>query len=103
MTKNPGSSVAIRERDNWQRPRDDHAAPDFAVTLDLETAYANNLGHRTSIISDWPPLTISETSQWSARNGAARRYVRARHTIGNRRGVIRVQTVNGDVVIGRGR
>jgi hypothetical protein len=75
---------------------------DFSGTLDLETAYTDNLGHRTAIQSDWP-LTTTETSQWDGRNGTPRKYVRARQTIGNGGGVITVQTVNGDVVIRRGR
>ena len=74
---------------------------DFSGTLDLETAYTDNLGHRTAIRSDWP-LTIRESSQWSDRSGTPRKYVRARQTIGRGGGVITVQTVNGDVVIRRG-
>lgn len=74
----------------------------FSGTLDLETAYTDNLGHRTAIRSDWP-LAISETPNWDGRNGTPRRYVRARQTIGRGGGVITVQTVNGDIVILRGR
>ena len=75
---------------------------DFNGTLDLETAYTDNLGHRTTIRSDWP-LSIDETSTWDDRNGTPRRYVRARQTIGRGGSVISVRTVNGDVVIQRGR
>ena len=75
---------------------------DFTGTLDLETAYTNNHGRRTAIQSDWP-LNVSETPQWDDRNGTPRKFVRARQAIGSGRGVIRVQTVNGDVVILRGR
>jgi len=75
---------------------------DFNGTLDLETAYTENLGHRTTIKSDWP-VSIDETSSWDDRNGTPRRYVRARQTIGRGGSVISVRTVNGDVVIQRGR
>jgi hypothetical protein len=75
---------------------------DFAGTLDLETAYTNNHRGRTAIRSDWP-LNITETPQWDDRNGTPRKFVRARQAIGSGRGVIRVRTVNGDVVIQRGR
>jgi beta-lactamase regulating signal transducer with metallopeptidase domain len=75
---------------------------DFTGTLDLETAYTNNHGRRAAIQSDWP-LNITETPQWDDRNGTPRKFVRARQSIGTGRGVIRVQTVNGDVVIQRGR
>ena len=75
---------------------------DFSGTLDLETAYTRNLGHRTTISSDWP-VSINETSDWDDRGGTPRRYVRARQTIGRGGSVVRVRTVNGDVVVRRGR
>jgi beta-lactamase regulating signal transducer with metallopeptidase domain len=72
----------------------------FSGTLNLETAYTDNLGHRTSIKSDWP-LSISESSYWDDSHGTPRRYVRARQTFGNGGGEITVRTVNGDIVIQR--
>lgn len=72
----------------------------FAGTLDLETAYTNNLGHRTSIKSDWP-LSVSESSYWDDSRGTPRRFVRARQTFGSGGGTISVSTVNGDIVIQR--
>lgn len=74
---------------------------DLDATLELETAYTNNLGHKTRIISDFP-LQTTETPDWDGREGTPRRYVRARQTVGRGGGVIRVRTVNGDVVIKRG-
>jgi beta-lactamase regulating signal transducer with metallopeptidase domain len=71
---------------------------DLDATLELETAYTNNLGHKTRIVSDFP-LETSETADWDAREGTPRRYVRARQTIGRGGGVIRVRTVNGNVVL----
>jgi DUF4097 and DUF4098 domain-containing protein YvlB len=68
------------------------------ATLELETAYTNNLGHKTRIVSDWP-LTTSETSNWDATEGTPRRYVRARQNIGKGGAVIHVRTVNGNVVL----
>jgi beta-lactamase regulating signal transducer with metallopeptidase domain len=70
--------------------------------LDLETAYTDNLGHKTRIVSDWP-LQITETDSWDRSMGTARRYVRARQPIGRGGEVIRVRTVNGNVVLRRGR
>jgi len=72
----------------------------FSGTLDLETAYTDNLGHRTRINSDWP-LSINESADWDDSHGTPRKYVRARRTFGSGGGVIRVRTVNGDVVIRR--
>ena len=73
---------------------------DLDATLELETAYTNNLGHTTRIISDFP-LQTTETADWDSREGTPRRYVRARQTLGKGGGVIRVRTVNGDVVLKR--
>jgi beta-lactamase regulating signal transducer with metallopeptidase domain/DUF4097 and DUF4098 domain-containing protein YvlB len=70
------------------------------ATLELETAYTNNLGHKTRIVSDWP-LTTTETSNWDATEGTPRRYVRARQNIGKGGAVIHVKTVNGNVVLQR--
>jgi DUF4097 and DUF4098 domain-containing protein YvlB len=74
---------------------------DLNAILELETAYTNNLGHKTRIVSDFP-LQTSETADWDAREGTPRRYVRARQTIGSGGAVIRVRTVNGNVVLKRG-
>lgn len=75
---------------------------DINATLELETAYTNNLGHKTRIESDWP-LTPTETSDWDASQGTPRRYVRVRQNIGRGGGVLRVRTVNGNVVLKRAR
>jgi beta-lactamase regulating signal transducer with metallopeptidase domain len=72
----------------------------FSGTLDLETAYTDNLGHRTRINSDWP-LSINESADWDDSHGTPRKYVRARRTFGGAGGVISVRTVNGDIVIRR--
>jgi beta-lactamase regulating signal transducer with metallopeptidase domain len=71
------------------------------ATLELETAYTNNLGHKTRIVSDWA-LQQTETDSWDGREGTPRRYVRARQTVGKGGAVIRVRTVNGDIVLKRG-
>jgi DUF4097 and DUF4098 domain-containing protein YvlB len=73
---------------------------DFRGTLVLETAYTNNLAHKTYIDSDWE-LPITETDNWDATYGTPRRYVRARKIVGNGGGTIRVRTVNGNVIVRR--
>ncbi|HEY5021640.1 MAG TPA: hypothetical protein VII30_04020 [Gemmatimonadaceae bacterium] len=74
---------------------------DLNTTLELESAYTNNLGHKTRIVSELP-LQTTETADWDASEGTPRRYVRARQTVGGGGPVIRVRTVNGNVVINRG-
>jgi len=75
---------------------------DINATLELESAYTNNLGHKTRIESDWP-LTPTETSDWDASEGTPRRYVRVRQNLGRGGAVIRVRTVNGNIVLKRER
>lgn len=74
---------------------------DLSATLELESAYTNNLGHETRIESDWP-LTITSTKDWDSSKGTPRKYVRVRQTIGRGGPIIRVRTVNGNVVLRRG-
>ena len=73
---------------------------DISATLVLESAYTNNLGHKTRIESDFP-LTTTETENWDASGGTPRRYVRSRVVLGKGGGVIRVHVVNGNVIVRR--
>ena len=73
---------------------------DISATLILESAYTNNLGHKTRIESDFP-LTTTETKDWDSSVGTPRRYVRSRLVLGNGESVIRVRMVNGNVVLRR--
>jgi beta-lactamase regulating signal transducer with metallopeptidase domain len=73
---------------------------DLNATLQLETAFTENFGKKTRIVSDFP-LQTTETPNWDRREGTARRYVRANQSVGRGGPVIRVRTVNGDIVIKR--
>jgi beta-lactamase regulating signal transducer with metallopeptidase domain/DUF4097 and DUF4098 domain-containing protein YvlB len=68
--------------------------------LDLETAYTDNSQGRTRINSDFS-LSETETQQWDDRFGTPRKFVRGSATLGSGRGLIRVRTVNGDIVVRR--
>jgi beta-lactamase regulating signal transducer with metallopeptidase domain/DUF4097 and DUF4098 domain-containing protein YvlB len=65
--------------------------------FDIETSYTERHGP-TTIKSDFS-LNTTETDEWDSRNGTPRRYVRGNGVIGSGRGLIRVRTVNGDVII----
>jgi len=78
------------------------APSDLNATLDLETAYTDNHGGKTRIVSDWP-LSIIETSTWDDSHGTPRKYVRVRQNIGRGGAVIRVRTVNGNIELKRGK
>jgi DUF4097 and DUF4098 domain-containing protein YvlB len=68
--------------------------------FELETAYTENFDRRTSIESDFA-LDRSETGEWDDRFGTPRKYVRAQGVFGSGAGLVRVRTVNGDVIIRR--
>ena len=68
--------------------------------IELESAYTNNFNRRTNVTSDFA-LENSETDQWDSSVGTPRKYVRAVGVVGSGRGLIRVHTVNGDVVLRR--
>jgi hypothetical protein len=70
--------------------------PGFAGEIDLETAYTRNVDP-SRIDAPWP--LQHSLSDWDAREGTPRRYVRARGTVGSGQGLLRVKTVNGDVVV----
>jgi beta-lactamase regulating signal transducer with metallopeptidase domain len=74
---------------------------DLNANLDLETAYTDNFRGKTRIISDWP-LNVTETSNWDTSHGTPRRYVRVRQQIGRGGPLIKVNTVNGDIVLRKG-
>jgi DUF4097 and DUF4098 domain-containing protein YvlB len=73
----------------------------FSGRVELETAYTERHG-RTRIESDWP-LSVTETDFWDDSHGTPRKFVRARQAIGRGgAGLLRVKTVNGNVVLRRG-
>lgn len=77
------------------------APADLNATLDLETAYTNNFRGKTRIVSDWP-VNVTETDKWDDSHGTPRKYVRVRQNVGKGGAVIRVHTVNGNIVLKRG-
>jgi DUF4097 and DUF4098 domain-containing protein YvlB len=68
--------------------------------FELETAYTDNFDRRTTIDSDFA-LDRTETNEWDDRFGTPRKYVRAQGVFGGGTSLIRVRTVNGDVVVRR--
>lgn len=70
------------------------------ATFELETAYTDNFGRQTSITSEIP-LEQSETHEWDDHFGTPRKFVRARGKVGAGGRLIRVSTVNGDVIVRR--
>ena len=77
------------------------APADLNATLDLETAYTNNSRGKTRIVSDWP-VNVTETNTWDDSHGTPRKFVRVHQIVGKGGAVIRVHTVNGNIVLKRG-
>jgi beta-lactamase regulating signal transducer with metallopeptidase domain len=75
---------------------------DLSARFDIETAYTEDYGKKTRIVSDFP-LQLSETSKWDTREGSPRRYVRGTGTVGKGGGLVYVKIVNGDVTIRKGK
>ena len=73
---------------------------DFDGVLDLETAYTESHEATARIRSDWA-LNREPLTDWDAREGTPRRYLRARAVLGNGSGRVRVKTVNGEIEIRR--
>ena len=67
--------------------------------FDLESAYTENHAH-TRVQSDFQ-LNTTETDDWDASQGTPRKYVRASGVSGSGKGLIKVRTVNGDVIVRR--
>jgi DUF4097 and DUF4098 domain-containing protein YvlB len=72
----------------------------FDGRIELETAYTKSLGRATKIDSEWR-LERETTTNWDGERGTPRRYVRAHATLGEGRGLVRVTTVNGDIILHR--
>ncbi|HWW60547.1 MAG TPA: hypothetical protein VN181_04185, partial [Thermoanaerobaculia bacterium] len=71
----------------------------FDGRFEIETAYTETR-RATHIDSAWP-LNHQPVTNWDAREGTPRRYVRARGAAGSGRGLVRIRIVNGDIAIKR--
>jgi len=74
----------------------------LSARFELETAYTENHGGKTRIVSDFP-LQQTETPKWDDSEGTPRRYVRGTGTAGKGGGLIFVKIVNGDITIRKGK
>jgi DUF4097 and DUF4098 domain-containing protein YvlB len=69
--------------------------------FEIETAYTRETAP-AHIDSTWE-LEHQPVTGWDTHEGTARRYVRARGSAGNGRGLVRIKAVNGNVRLRRGR
>jgi hypothetical protein len=73
--------------------------PNFGGRFEIETAYTES--HRPVQIASDFPLQYEPVTGWESNRGTPRRYVRARGTAGDGRGLVRIRTTNGNVTIRR--
>jgi len=72
----------------------------FDGRFEIETAYTESHGP-VQIESAWK-LQNEPVTDWDARQGTPRRYVRASGSAGSGHGLVRIRAVNGDVTLRRG-
>ncbi len=70
----------------------------LSVTLDLRLAYTTRARNQYRIISDFP-IRLEETDKWDDREGTPRKYIygKSPETGGQHR--IRIETINGNIVL----
>lgn len=77
------------------------APPDLSARFDLKLAYTKE-DRPYAIDSDFA-VERRAPSEWSTVEGTARRYVFATGSVGGGRGLIKIQTVNGNIRVRKGR
>lgn len=72
----------------------------FGGRFEIETAYTES--HGPVVIKSDFPLQHDPLTGWESSRGTPRRFLRARGTTGDGRGLVRIRTTNGHVTIRRG-
>jgi len=75
---------------------------DFGATFDVELAYTQGMHSSYEIRSDFP-LEQTRTEDWEYGHGSPRKYIRATGRTGSGTHTVKLGTINGDIVIHRGR
>ncbi|WLT31243.1 hypothetical protein [Geothrix sp. PMB-07] len=74
----------------------------LSMTVDVEIEHTKNSTRTFKIDSEFP-LAISETPEWSESRGTARKTLKGTASIGGGKHKIVIRTINGNVVIKKGR
>jgi len=70
----------------------------LSVTLDLRLGYTTRAGNQYSIISDFP-VQLEETDKWDDEEGTPRKYIYGKSTKAGGQHRIRIETINGNIVL----
>jgi DUF4097 and DUF4098 domain-containing protein YvlB len=75
---------------------------DLNATIEIETAYTESFGRAAKISSAWT-IDRKPVTGWDDSQGTPRKFVRATGKAGKGEGLVRIQTVNGDIELRRAR
>jgi len=74
----------------------------LSMEFDIELAITRRSSDKYQIISDFP-MKIEETEDWDRSEGSARRYVYGTGKVKDGKNRIRIDTINGDIIIRKGK
>ncbi|HJZ12655.1 MAG TPA: hypothetical protein VJ521_10920 [Acidobacteriota bacterium] len=70
----------------------------LGMNVDIELAYTNGNAGRYSIQSDFPFKT-EETKEWEYEGRTARKYIHGAGKVGSGQHLVRIRTINGNVIL----
>ncbi len=73
----------------------------LSVTLDLRLAYTTHSRNQYRIISDFP-VQLDETDKWDDEEGTPRKYIYGKSPEAGGQHRIRIETINGDIILKKG-
>lgn len=74
----------------------------LSMDFDIELAYTKNAKRKYRIVSDFD-IEIEETDEWKSSWGSKRKYIYGTGTVGGGKHKVTLKTVNGDIIIKRGK
>jgi DUF4097 and DUF4098 domain-containing protein YvlB len=73
----------------------------ISAKFDIEIAYTKNNEDRYDIESDFP-MEIKKTDKWEGHFGSKRKYIYGTGAVGGGEHLIKIKTINGDVILRKG-
>ena len=74
----------------------------LSMDFDIELAYTKDANRKYKIVSDFD-IEIKETDKWKRKWGSKRKYIYGTGTVGGGEHKITLKTVNGDIIIRKGK
>jgi DUF4097 and DUF4098 domain-containing protein YvlB len=73
----------------------------LSMDFDIKLTYTKQGGRQYSIESDFP-ITIKESESWDNSQGTPRKYIYGSGQVGDGKNKIKLETINGDIIIKKG-